>query len=135
MGVVVITIFITSFSFILLAVRILSSLSRMNDPHSIVLARITLISCCCLLSMLLTVSILIVYLAIGIGSILCEFDCAWRLRIVRDLFQLIYLIGVVGAFAVHRMQASTAGTTDKTPARNSFIADRGVENIIMDLAK
>jgi len=138
MGVIVLTIFIASFSFIILAAKILSSLARIKNADNLVLIRVTLISGCCLLSMILTIAVLITYVALGSGTMLCEFACAWRLRVVRDLFQLIYLMGVVAAFAVHKMQASSHSSKsfEKPPARtSSMLADRGVDNIILDLAK
>jgi hypothetical protein len=94
-----------------------------------------MITVSCVLSMFASIVVLIVYMAYSVGSSICTFQTDFALHVLRECFQLVFLIGVVAAFAYHSFQGSThpSKSSSQREDRNGAMSEKGVDDIILDL--
>ena len=136
MGVLILSILVLSVLFLVLGGKILSTVHKSLAVESTVMYRVTLLTVSCVMSMLASIGVLVSYFALADVSYVPSFGSSLGLAVMKDVFQLVFLIGMVLAFSIHSLHASseagksTERSTDKgsTPAMNA-------EDIILDLTE
>jgi len=135
MGLVILSIMVLSGLFMLLGGKILLTVWKSPSVESTVIFRVTLIAVSCVMSMLASISVMISYFALPGGSGIPSFGSNVGLLVMRDVFQLIYLIGTVVAFSLHSFHVSTNGKSSSSKDVEKVTGGINAEDIILDLSE
>jgi len=136
MGILVVSILVLSILFLVLGGKILSVVRQSLTVESAVTYRVTLIAVSCALSMLASIAVMVSYFALADASSVLSFAANLTLSIMRDLFQLVFLVGTVLAFLIHSLHAaSDVGKSSERSMEKGSVMGANAEDIIMELTE